>query len=218
MKVSPKLLLIALSLIALLAACGKQTSVTAPMVLPDSYLFADDFIRPSPSWARFDTESGAVYALAGELYLEDRGQGTAVYSPLVGHAYADVQIDVSLRHVQGTVNNWMGVICRQQDERNYYLLAISADGYYLVLKVVDGEQIPLAGPRYSETIHLGRAENQLRARCQGPGLYLWVNGNRVAAEVDSSFQEAGNVGLFGDAVPRGETTVIAFANFVLTAP
>jgi hypothetical protein len=188
------------------------------MALPDSYLFADDFIRPSPAWARFDTDTSAVYALAGELYLEDRGQGTSVYTPLIGHAYTDVVIDVTLRHVQGTVNNWMGVLCRQQDEDNYYLLAISADGYYLVLKVVDGEQIPLAGPQYSEAIHVGRAENQLRARCQGPGLYLWVNDQRVAAEVDSTFSDAGNVGIFADAVPRGETAVIAFANFVLTAP
>jgi hypothetical protein len=218
MKPSPKLLLIALCIIALLAACRQPAPTAPPLTLPDSYLFADDFAPPSPGWARFDTEGSAVYALAGELYLEDRGQGTAVYTPLIGHHYADVIIDVSLRHVQGTVNNWMGVICRQQDEQNYYLLAISADGYYLILKVENGEQVPLAGPRYTEAIHIGKAENQLRARCQGPGLTLWINGQRVAAEVDSTFQEPGKVGIFADAVPRGEIGVTAFANFVLTAP
>ncbi len=218
MKLSAKLLLIAVSVVTLLAACGQATPSTPTMTLPDSYLFADDFTRPNPAWARFDTETGAVYALAGELYLEDRGQDTAVYTPLIGRKYADVAIDVSLRHVQGTVNNWMGVICRQQDEMNYYLLAISADGYYLILKVVDGEQIPIAGPRYSEAIHLGRAENQLTAHCNGPGLYLWVNGQRVAAEVDSTFREAGKVGIFADAVPRGETAIVAVAKFVLTEP
>lgn len=207
-----------LTLLLSIASCARPTPATPPMTLPDSYVLADDFTHPSPAWARFDTEVSAVYALAGELYLEDRGAGTAVYTLLIGQTYTDVEIDVSLRHVQGSVNNWMGVLCRQQDENNYYLLAISADGYYLILKVVDGEQIPLVGPEYSESIRSGKAENQLRARCKGPELYLWVNEEQLAAQADSTFLEAGAVGIVADAVQRGETAVIAFDNFVLASP
>ena len=211
-------LLVIASLLPTLSGCAQATPAASPMTLPDSYVLADDFTRPNPAWARFDTEASAVYALAGELYLEDRGTGTAVYTPLVGQTYTDVDIHVSLRHVQGSVNNWMGVLCRQQDEDNYYLLAISADGYYLVLKVIDGEQIPLAGPQYSDSIRPGKAENQLSARCQGQGLFLWVNGERLAYEMDDSFREAGHVGILADAVQPGETTVIAVDNFVLSLP
>lgn len=201
-----------------LLSCAGPTPSSPPMPLPESYIVADDFSPPEPAWARFDTEESAVYALAGELYLEDRGQGTAVYAPLVGQDYADVLVDVEVRHVQGSVNNWMGTLCRLQDEENYYLLAISADGYYLILRVVEGEATPLAGPDYSDVIRTGKAENSLRARCSGNSLTLWVNDTLLANHTDRNLTEAGEVALFADAVERGEIVVVAFDNFVLAAP
>ncbi|MGC9521565.1 MAG: hypothetical protein ACP5HG_06745 [Anaerolineae bacterium] len=201
-----------------LPACAGPTPASPPMPLPDSYIVADDFSHPNSAWARFDTEEGAVYALAGELYLEDRGQGTAVYSPLIGHSYEDVTVDVDVRHVQGTVDNWMGVLCRQQDEENYYFLGISADGYYLILRVVDGESTPVAGPEYHEVIRLGKAENHLRASCRGTTFSLWVNEELVARGTDRTLQEAGETALFADAVQRGEILVVAFDDFILASP
>jgi hypothetical protein len=188
------------------------------MPLPENYIVADDFARPNPAWARFDTEQGAVYALAGELYVEDRGKGTAVYSPLVGHKYSDVVVNVQVRHVQGSVNNWMGVLCRHQDEENYYMLAVSADGYYLILSVVDGVATPLTGPKYSEVIRSGKAENTLRAQCNGTTFSLWVNDELLTTQSDGTLTEAGTVALFADAVQRGEIVVAAFDNFVMAAP
>lgn len=202
----------------LASACGPPTPSSLPMALPDTYILADDFAPPDPKWARFDTEESAVYALAGELYLEDRGQGTAVYTPLIGEKHADVEISVDVRHVQGSVNNWIGILCRQQDEANYYLLALSADGYYLILRVVDGEATPLVGPEYSEVIRIGKAENQLRILCEGNSLSLWINDELVTTASDRGLQESGNVALFADAVQRGEILVAAFDNFVLASP
>lgn len=204
--------------VLLVQACGRPTPSSSPMPLPESYLVADDFSHPNSAWARFDTEDSAVYALAGELYLEDRGTGTAVYTPLVDHTYAGVVVDVDVRHVQGSVNNWMGVLCRHQDADNYYLLAISADGYYLILKVVDGEAVPLTGPSYSDVIRTGKSENHLRVRCNGPALSLWVNEERLAYETDGALEGPGEVALLADAVQRGEIVVVAFDNFVLAEP
>ena len=198
--------------------CTRTAPSSPPMRLPESYIIADDFTRPDPAWARFDTEEGAVYALAGELFLEDRGKGTAVYTPLIGYDYADVVIDVDIRHVQGSVNNWMGVLCRLEDEDNYYLAAISADGYYLLLRTMGGETRALVGPEYSEHIHLGRAENTLRARCHGSTLTMWVNDERLTSYRDPAPLAGESVGLFADAVPRGEIVVVAFDNFILAAP
>ena len=184
----------------------------------DEALLTDDFSPPNVGWPRFDTDESAVYALADELYLEDRGMGTAVYTPLIGHEYADVLIDVGVRHVQGTVNNWMGVLCRQHDEDNYYLLAISADGYYLILRVINGEATPMVGPEYSTAIRTGKAANALRARCQGPEFALWANGEELVTFQDDSLLEAGRVALFADAVQRGDIVVVAFDDFVLASP
>lgn len=208
--------LLGVILLLFVAGCARPTPSGSP--LPSDALVADDFSPPNVGWARFDTEQSAVYVLAGELYLEDRGKDLAVYSPLIGHEHTDVQIDVDVRHVQGAVNNWMGVLCRQQDEDNYYLLAISADGYYLILRVINGEAMALVGPEYSEVIRTGKAANGLRARCEASQLSLWANGEKLATYQDDSLMDAGGVALFADAVQRGEIVVVAFDDFVLTSP
>jgi hypothetical protein len=117
-----------------MVSCGQSTPAGEPLPVLENTILADDFSRPDPNWVRFDTDAAAAYVLAGEFYLEDRGQRNAVYAPLLRYDYVDVTIDVRVRHVQGSVNNWMGVICRQLDEDNYYLFAISADGYYVILE------------------------------------------------------------------------------------
>ena len=212
------LIYLGLMLLVVVPACGRPTPSSLPMTLPTTYLFADDFSPPSSAWARFDTEEGAVYALAGEMYLEDRGKGTAVYSPLVGHDYKDVEATVDVRYVQGTLDNWMGLLCRQVDEETYYLFAVSADGYAVILRAQAGTVTQLFGPTFQQAIRTGKAENALRIRCQGTQLKLWANDELVAEATDSALTEPGQVALFADAVPRGELAVVAFDNFILTEP
>ena len=204
--------------LVLLAACGGSDTPPAPTSTPTLVLVNDEFSPPNAAWARFDTAESAVYAQEGELYLEDRGKGVAVYAPFAGKTYADVAIAVQARHVQGTMNNWMGVICRQQDENNYYLLAVSADGYYLILLVENGISMPLVGPQFDEGIKTGKARNNLEVRCQGDELTLRVNNAFTLTISDTVFQEAGGVALFADAVERGETAVVAFDNFSMSQP
>jgi len=215
-------LLAFLLLLLLIAACSTPTTPPSPTTTlaatPTTAPLIDDFDPPNPAWARFETTENAVYAQAGELYLEDRGKGVAVYAPLAGKTYTDTVVTVQVRHVQGTVNNWIGVICRQQDEDNYYLLAISADGFYLLLLVEDGTPTPLVGPETSEIIRIGKARNNLEVGCIGDVLSLWVNGERLVTHTDDTLREAGAVALFADAVERGETSVTAFDNFTLTKP
>jgi hypothetical protein len=201
-----------------LGSCSQPTRVSPPFELPESYVVADDFSPPNMAWGRFDAEHRAVYALAGELYTEDRGSSAAVSAPLTNYEYADVTLYVQVRHVQGETDNWMGVICRQQDDDNYYLFAISADGSYLILKVEEGSSIPLVEPTPNEVIQMGKTTNQLQARCRGTELALWVNGKQVARQTDDTFTKAGTVALFADAVTNGATATIAFDNFVLTSP
>lgn len=202
----------------ILPACGRPKSVDTPMDLPDEYEIADDFSRPNTGWARFDTEATAAYSLAGELYLEDRGQGVAAISPLSGKVYVDQTVDLQIRHVQGSVNNWMGVVLRMQDDDNYYLAAISADGFVLVMEVINGIPTALYGPEYSAVINQGKAENHLKVMLENTDLHVWVNEEAVASVKVSSINAAGTTALFADAVNTRETVVIAFDDFLLTTP
>lgn len=208
--------LIWLILSILLTACSSITPEAT--ATPVGTLLSDDFSSPHPDWTLFDTEAGAAYIRNKELHLEDRGKGIAVYSPLLGYAYEDVSISVETRYVQGTMNNWMGVICRQQDEANYYLLAISTDGYYLIQRVEDGAAIPLSGPQRSDAIHTGKDQNLLEATCRDNTLTLTINRQRLSSCHDTTLGTAGQVALFTDAVDAGGTAVTAFDDFTLTQP
>ncbi len=187
------------------------------MDVSGSVLLSDDFAIPNTAWAFFDTVEGAAYVQQEELYLEDRGKGVGIYTGLVNHTWENTIIQVRLRQIEGTQNNWMGIICRQQDENNYYLFAISADGYYLLLKVQDGVPTKLAGPLANAKINPGRATNLLEARCDGPILTLGVNGERLVSRTDASF-ESGSVALFADAVEGGRATTVAFDTFIISEP
>jgi len=204
-----------LPLLIVLTACAPTPEPTAPPETATE-LFTDAFAAPTAAWARFDTTASAAYVQQGEFYLEDRGRGNSVYTQLLGQNFADVVIQVTVRYVEGTQDNWMGVLCRQQDEENYYLFAISADGYYLMLKVENGSSTPLEGPTATEAINTGLTENTLEARCEGETLTLRLNDTLTVTHTDSSFQE-GAVALFTDAV-RGGTTTAAFDDFHLLRP
>jgi hypothetical protein len=201
----------------LFAGCTTPPTLTPAAAEGEPSLFADDFTSPNRTWALFETNEGAAYVQQGELYLEDRGRGIGIYTHPVDHEWEDVLVDVRIRHIAGSQNNWMGVICRQQDEENYYLFAISADGYYLILKVEAGIPTPVAGPLKSELINPGRATNQLLVRCEEDRLALSINGDLEASRTDRTFKE-GNVALFADAVEAGSTTTAAFDAFTILEP
>ncbi len=212
---NPPLSGLALSLLVILAACAPNPTPLPPLET-GSEILSDNFATVNNTWTRFDTPESAAYVQQGEFFLEDRGRGTGVYSPLLGQEFSDVVIQVRVRHIEGTQDNWMGAICRQQDDANYYLFAISADGYYLILKVESGQPTALVGPALSDAIQAGRESNQLEVRCEGENLTLSINDILTISQTDSSFHQ-GQVALFADAV-RGGTTTAAFDDFRLLQP
>ncbi len=210
-----------LLLLLLLGVMGSRCTKAEPTLSPptpavgSAVLFHDDFSRPSAAWLLFEGESGSAYIRDGELYLEAKGNETALYTPLQEGPWEDVIVSVLLRQVEGTQDNWMGVLCRQADAENYYLFAISADGYYLMLKVRNGVQEALAGPTYTTLIQPGRARNRLTVRCEGGSLQMSVNERFLVNRSDDDLT-AGGIALFADGT-RGGTTV-AFDDFLLTRP
>ena len=213
-----KLAFAVLLLAATLLACAPASPT--PTLSPfegRNVLLRDDFTVPDVAWTLFDTAEGAAYIRQGELTLEDRGQGIGIYTQRLNQSWDDVVINVQLRQVAGTQNNWMGVLARQQDEQNYYLFALSADGYYLILRVKEGVATALAGPTSDEYINPGQDANHLQVRCEGDTLALSVNGLLLASRTDDTFT-AGQVALFADAIAAYETTTVAFDSLVISEP
>lgn len=195
-----------------LTACQPE-----PEVLPGDVLFEDDFSTREYQWTRLNNEKGAMGYDAGGFRFFIEGEGVN-YWATPGLKFNDVRVEVDLALYAGPVENRMGVICRYLNDQNFYFFVISADGYYAVGKVFQGEQSLLAqeSMRYSSTINQGIAINHLRADCQGSTLRFYVNDAPVAILEDFDLTE-GDIGLLAGTFEQGGLDLL-FDNFLALQP
>jgi len=133
----------------------------------------------------------------------------------------DQIINVQARQVSGPDDNAYGVICRYQNEENFYVFLVSGDGHYAIGKYQSGSpQVQyLTGEGqyvFSEAINQGAAQNDIRASCIGSELSLAVNGIPLETVTDPTFV-TGDVGLGASTFQPG-TTVIEFDSIRVIAP
>lgn len=174
--------------------------------LGQSQPFEDDFSDPASGWG----------AASHETYVRGYQQGRYLFQIDVprwfvwatrGHTYGDVEIDVTTRST-GQSDNHYGVLCRYEDEQAYYF-AISADGYYAIFRMTEGEGLyPLTGTAMlrSLLIHTDGSDNRIVVSCEGPTLTLYVNGEQVAQVEDETLAK-GDVGMAAGTASQGGTTV-----------
>ena len=131
--------------------------------------------------------------------------------------FTDFILEVETWLVGGTDYNWHMVYCRWMGEGNYYGLDISADGYYEILKFVNGNRIVLVSPTYSSYINQGvGAVNLIHIECIGSDLSLSVNGHLLEEVTDTTFT-GGDIVLGANAL-AGTFTEVAFDNIVVSEP
>lgn len=201
-----------LILVFFLAACQPE-----PIFLPGDVIFEDDFSTRAHPWTTLRNENGVMGYDAGGFRFHIDGEGVN-YWATPGVSFRDARVEVDLVPYAGPVQNRMGVLCRYQNDENFYFFVISADGYYAIGKVVGGEQslVDQEAMRYSSAIQQGVAMNHLRAECHGSTLRFYVNDVPVALVEDTSL-EAGDVGLLVGTFDEGGLDVL-FDNFVVLQP
>ncbi len=136
-------------------------------------------------------------------------------------SFDDLIINVQARQVSGPDDNAYGVICRYQNEENFYVFLISGDGHYAIGKYQSGSpQVQyLTGEGqyvFSEAINQGAAQNDIRASCIGNELSLAVNGIPLETATDPTFV-TGDIGL-GASSFRPGSAVIEFDSIRVIAP
>jgi len=206
----------------ILSGCGKIPLVStflgaSPQATQASQLFFDDFSETKSGWDRF---AGAI----GTTDYKDKTYQISINEPntdLFANPYQlfkDTIIEVKAAKVGGPVNNSFGVICRFQDEKNFYSAQISSDGYAGIFRMKDGvyrligQDVMIPVP----SILGGSAVNTIHFECIGRSLALAVNGTPVDAREDKSF-ENGDVGLIAGAFEEAGV-VIAFDDLSVTLP
>lgn len=216
MKVRSGIILTLLATLAL--ACAIFPLGTEEEVQPEnSVLFQDDFSDPLSGWDQVEVSDGVTDYVDGVYRIFVNTTNTDVWAN-PGLSFNDSYVEVMATKVGGDNNNDFGVICRYQDENNFYFFIISSDGYYGIGKVVNGEQLLIGNDSMppSEVIKQGDESNHLRAGCVGSQLSLAVNGQMLAEYEDTNFV-SGDIGLLAGSFENPGTD-IHFDNLVVTKP
>ncbi len=178
-------------------------------------LFADDFSDPSTGWSQRDEPGGWTRYEDGALHITVRMPELFVWSA-AGRHFEDFTVEVDGRLVEGPANGTYGIIFRQQDNRNFYEFDISADGYYALIRFVDGEWQPIVDWTPTNVIQQGRSLNRLRVDAVGNSIRVYVNGQLLASVNDPSFR-SGDIALVAGAGHVAGTHV-AFDNLKVSEP
>jgi len=211
--------IVILALTLLLTACQETafTADTLPWVGEEPVLFKDDFSDSLGGWmTHSDSLSYAGYEQSGfRLWV-----GVPNYQlwSVPGLNFMDTLIYARTLKLDGPDDNMYGVLCRYQDEENYYALVIGSDGYYGIFKTVAGERVLIDQEHmdYSDAIHRGNENNEIQAICKGNQLGLFVNGTKLLQVQDDSLSH-GDVGLIVSNFSEAGVDIL-FDDFIVVKP
>jgi hypothetical protein len=179
-------------------------------------LLAESFDR-STSLEQYEKSTGRAAVSDGEFSLQVFEPNYMQWS-LVKSSFSDTIIDVQAHKAAGPDDNFYGVICRYQDDNNFYFLGIASDGYYGIGSMINGERSLLSGDDLQPTqaVQGGTSINHLHAVCSGTTLSLEVNGQMLQSVQDQNLVQ-GKAGVFaGDFADAG--LQILFDNLLITRP
>ena len=189
----------------------------SPSQASESYTqINDDFSDKDSGWGQFIyPEGSAVYKNdAYQITINVPNSDVFITYPRI---YINSVVQADINKVSGSNDNNYGLICRFEDERNFYAGQVSSDGYAGILKVRNGEyqligieeMIPVAA------ILGGEAVNEVRLDCIQDTITLYVNGEIADTQTDETFI-SGEVGMIAGTI-SGYDGVFQFDNFIADA-
>jgi serine/threonine protein kinase len=183
----------------------------------DMILFADDFSDLNSGWP-FGQNSRGEYGYQSEGYRIYVNAVDAVLWVSTDRVNDNLGLYVDAQTVSGGTNGYYGLLCRIQDERNFYYFVIRNNGDYTIGKYRDAEFQSLfpEGWRQSSAIKTGDQINRLKADCTGNLLRFYVD-NILLGEVTDSDFNSGLSGLVAASLDD-EAYEVLFDNFLITKP
>ena len=188
-----------------------------PWVGDEPVLFRDDFSSENVGWATHeDSQSFAGFDLGG--YRLQSAMPDYQFWSVPGLNFQDTIVQVRAKKLEGPDDNLFGLVCRYQDDQNFYALVIGSDGYYGIYKRIDGEQslVDQIHMDFSDIILPGVADNTVRAVCQADQLILIVNEMPLIQVQDDTLAQ-GDVGLILGTFDEPGVNIL-FDDFIVISP
>ena len=180
-------------------------------------LVEDDFSDDTTGWEIVNN----VYELKGyssEGYLISINNKGGRSISTTGLQFSDIKIQVESHKLTGSNDSYLGIVCRYQDNQNYYRFFITPDGYTGIVKVFNGVSSTLPGGKmsYNHEVIQDDGTNSLEVTCIGSQLSLSVNGKLAVSATDDQLKQ-GDAGLFAETGQDGAGSFI-FNQFIVSKP
>ncbi len=180
-----------------------------------SVLFADDFSDPTSGWPTIQNVEGG-YGYRPDGYHIFVNEIDAVFWAKTNRDDDNASIYVSAHPITENMNGYYGLLCRIQDDQNFYYFVVQSNGAYTIGKYKNAEFLPFFDWIQSDVVNQGDQTNRLRADCTGSRLRLYVNNVLLGEATDADF-DFGFSGIVAASLDAQGFEVI-FSNFLITEP
>ncbi len=111
-----------------------------------------------------------------------------------GTSYKDLALSVKFKAVSGKVDQGAGLIFRLRDKDNYYIVRANAlEDNFRLYHVVNGRRVQFAGANFKVS---SQAWHEIKVEARGEEFKCYYDGQLKFTAKDSTFKEAGKVGLW----------------------
>jgi hypothetical protein len=185
--------------------------------LQETVLLQDDFSNPSTGWPTSQNARGG-YSYQPDGYHIIVDEIGALLWAKTRTEYDDSIASVDTKPLQRGKNGYFGLLCRIQDDQNFYYFVIRNNGEYTVGKYKNGEfqSFLPEGWKQNDAIKPDTQTNRLRADCTENTLRLYVN-NVLLDEVTDTDFSSGFSGMVAASLDSQGFEVL-FNNFLITEP
>jgi hypothetical protein len=181
----------------------------SPSEMQNTLIMQDDFSDPTSGWYEGSSEDSSYSYQDGSYVIDVYPEERIVWSYL-GENLGDIEISIDTSMEIPVGDSGHGILCRYQDENNFYGFDVTEDGYVAIWKRAPSDYIFLYGWQYVRELD-GELQGRLTAICDGDYLALAIDGVLMAEAYDSDLV-SGDIGVFVETYTAGNTSV-SFDNF-----
>ena len=182
-------------------------------------LFTDDFSDSSAGWDEDSSDSSTVEYRSGKYVIGITVESWLAWANPSPKDFENIHLEVTAGNTGDAQDAGFGLICNYTDDGDFYYLAMSVDGFYIIAKkegdsteaLSDADNQWLA----SEDIAVNQTSYLIGADCADGTLTLYVDGTQIASVEDDTFT-SGSVGLIAATFDGSDSAEVTFDNYEVT--